>query len=110
MNWSTSNAASAKENTSDSVDVRLLTVLRYKNKEVMRKTGIMGRDSLVKLRDEYNAKNYEPKMGRVCIADLPPHERPAAIKKMSDGIQEGFPNMILDPLSNAEAKRRFKQP
>lgn len=109
MNWSTSFEYSAKEDKAHSIGVKLVTVLRYKNKEVMRLTGQMGRESLINLRNEYNEKNYEPKMGKVCIADLPPHERAGAIKRMSEGVQEFFTELVMNPEENANARRKYKQ-
>lgn len=111
MNWTIEWKDGLSLDKADNGKTRLITLLLYKGKEVFRNTGIMARRSMTELCERYNADGYEPKgLGVVCLADLPQQDRAAHLVKMAQqGVQEGFTGLILDPVSNAEAQRRYKQ-
>lgn len=108
MNWSICHSDTASEDKADNGVVKLTTILRYQNNEVMRKQGQMGRASLTALCAQYNASGYVPKgLGIVCVADLPPKDREGHIHKMAMGIEEGLP-LIMSPEENMAARRKYK--
>lgn len=111
MNWSIAHSDGEKLDKADCSGTRILTILRFRNQEVFRNTGMMARRSMTELCERYNADGYEPKgLGVVCLADIPAADRAAHLVKLAQrGVQEGFIGLILDPVSNAEAQRRYKQ-
>lgn len=106
--WSICHSDTQSEDRADNAVVKPTTILRYQNKEVMRKQGAMGRESLTALCGQYNETDYVPKgLGVVCVADIPTADREAHIRKMAMGIQEGLP-LVLSPEENSSARRKRK--
>lgn len=107
QDWEIVHQDGEKTDKADCGGVKLTTILSYKGQEMMRKSGMMGRQSLHNLCVQYNLTLYVPKVSPTCIADLPVNERLEAIRKLPN-YTEGFPNLIMNPEENSKALRKYK--
>lgn len=87
-------------------EMSIVTVLRYEGDEVMRERGMMKRDTLESLCNQYNRSGKVWTKPKVCLADLPKGQRETAMKKMKDST-DGFPNLMLDPEENRKARKLY---
>lgn len=83
-------------------------MLQFNGRTVMETKDELTRKSYEQQAKQWNETNYIPKTnGGECLADHPPEKRSEVLKRMKNSTP-GFPDMMIDPVSSANAMRKFK--